>query len=82
MSVETFERAPAPPWWRAHWLENCEEFRVEGAGETIGFVEAIEENEDGEAAALLVESDTRHIRIAVAEIDEIDPFRYLVTLKR
>jgi hypothetical protein len=81
VSAQTFERMPAPPWWREHWLENCGEFRVERGGETIGFVEAIEEAEEGAVAALLVESQTRHVRVSVAEVDDVDPVRFLVTLK-
>lgn len=81
MSVQTFEQERAPAWWREHWLENCQEFGVERSGEQLGFVEEVEQDADGEADALVIEAGARRVRIAVAEVVAIDPYRCLVTLR-
>jgi hypothetical protein len=75
------ERAPA--WWREHWLQSSEGFRVEHAGELLGFVEEVECSDDG-LCALLIEScagGPAHVLVSEADIVDVDPHRCLITLR-
>jgi hypothetical protein len=74
----------APVWWRQHWVENCEEFRVECAGRVLGFVEEIEPSEVGGPDWLVIEcrgGEPTHGRVASTEVLDVDPQRCLVTLR-
>jgi hypothetical protein len=74
----------APVWWRQHWLENCEAFRVECAGRVLGYVEEIERTEADEATSLVIEcrgAEPMRVRIASTDVLDVDPHRCLVTLR-
>jgi len=74
----------APPWWREHWLQNCQEFRVERAGEPLGFVEQVDWADGCAPGWLVIESGVAEpttVRVPVAEVADVDPSRCLVTLR-
>jgi hypothetical protein len=83
VAASSLEMAQAPYWWRRHWLENCEEFRVERAGEPLGFVESVEWATGDAPGGIVIEAlgATRSIRVSVAEVEDVDPYRCLVTLR-
>ena len=74
---------PTPAWWRQHWLENCEEFRVEHAETLLGFVEETGPGGADDSGWLVIEcrgGDSGRVRVASADVLHIDPERCLVTL--
>ena len=84
MSVHPYDVERAPVWWRQHWLENCEEFRVECAGRVLGFVEEIERTEADDATLLVIEcrgAEPMRVRVASPDVLDVDPHRCLVTLR-